>query len=633
MAAHFTLPKSLLLALLAATAATPAMALDITVWSAVAFIMYGERTPLVGPTSPELTPLGAQQMFSQGTAFRNRYVLQGTANASSAADFPVYGLESNALDTNQVTVLSTGDSYVAAGALAFMQGLYPPQTHEYAYDNGGRSAAVLANGALVNFPLDGYQYPLVTTASLQDPASSWIQGNLACTLYQQSAIDYHNNNEAATLYNSTLGLYQSLWPTLFQTVFSETNTNFYFAYELYDYAAYMYNHDPQVANALNASLLEDLRIFASAQQRDLNANLTVSGKYTGDMIRAVTGRMLAQQVVNFFRGNILNSGASNKLSLMFGSFEPFVAFFALSGLLGGDDFAVFESLPGNGGAMVFELYSLSANDSTVANNTVYPGPSDLFVRFLYVPDTDADSKLTSYDIFNSTQVNIPYSAFASAMQGIGFDSVAVWCDTCDGVSVFCPGMLENAGYGDGCSSGSGSSGGGSGGLRSQSGGMAPAVAGVIGALVTLAVVGLAILAAMLLGGLRFFFAGGRRGSHGGNNGTDKSGIFKKRFSFGSGGFKGGERKMADADVAVSKTGVGHERVGSWELRNGSSAGNNAAAATSGTSAAGAADVESGEPATRTERVRSTIVNRDPGEDDDAIMADLGLNPVDPREHI
>lgn len=622
MAANFPVLKSLVLGLLAATAAVPASAAtsaasdasDITVWSAVAFVMYGERTPLVGPTSPELTPLGAQQMYNQGTAFRNRYVLQGTGNASTAADYPVYGLEPNALDTTQVTAISTDDSYIAASALAFMQGLYPPQTSEFAYDNGGREAAVLANGALINFPLDGYQYPLVTTTSLQDPASSWIEGNLACTLYQQSVIDYHNDNDAEELYNSTLDFYHRLWPTLFETTFSETNTNFYFAYELYDYANYMYNHDPQTANTLNASVLEDLRIFASVQQLALNANLTVSGKTNGDMIRAVSGRMLAQQVVNFFRNNVLNSSANNKLSLMFGSFEPFLSFFALSGLMGGPSAMDFESLPGNGGAMVFELYSKTSQDTIVVNETVYPSPADLYVRFLYVPDTDADSELTPYELFNSTEVEIPYTSFVSSMQSIGIDSVAVWCDACDGVSVFCPGMLENAGYGDGSGTGSGSSGSDNG-SGSKNSGMAPAVAGVIGALVTLAVIGLVVLAAMLFGGLRVFFNGDGRGSNAG--GADKAGIFKKRFSFGGGGgFKGSERKTADADVAVSGNGVGHERVGSWELRNGS----NAAGTT-------------GEAAPRTERVRSTILNRDPEEDDDDIMADLGRNPVDPREHV
>ncbi|KAL1890238.1 hypothetical protein Sste5346_008392 [Sporothrix stenoceras] len=626
MAANSPLFKSLVLGLLAGTAAVPAVAAeDITVWSAVAFVMYGERTPLVGPTSPELTPLGAQQMYNQGTAFRERYVLLGTGNASIPADFPLYGIEANALDTTQVTAISTDDSYVAAGALAFMQGLYPPQTSEFAYNNGGRDAAVTANGAVINFPLDGYQYPLVTTTSLQDPASAWIEGNLGCSVYQQVAMNYTHSPTASEADSSTTGFYGSLNDTVWKGVFANQDINFYNAYHLYDYANYMYNHDSQVASALDPSDLDELRSLAGAQQVGLNGDLTVSGKTKGDMISAVAGRMMAQQVVNFMKNNVQNSGANNKLSLMFGSFEPMVAFAALAGLLQGshDVRETFSDLPGGGGNMVFELYSKSASDSAVGNDTVYPAPNDLYVRFLYKPDTNADSDFTEYNLFGSgNSTGMPYNSFVSSMHSIGIDSVATWCDTCDAVSVFCPGMMEAAGYGGSSNSNNSNN------NTTKKSGMAPAVAGVIGAVVTLAVVGLAVLLAMLLGGLRFFF-GGRRASNAGsnNNGANKAGIFAKRFSFGnngnfSGGFRGsnGERKSADADVAVSGNGVGHERMGSWELRNGSNAG--AAAATS-----------AGEPSPRTERVHSTIVNRDPEEDDEDIMADIGRNPMDPREHV
>ncbi|CAK7203050.1 hypothetical protein SEUCBS139899_005779 [Sporothrix eucalyptigena] len=628
---------SVVLALVMAMAA-PAVAEDITVWSAVVYSMYGERTPLVGPTNPALTPLGAQQLYSQGAMFRNRFILEGTGNVSVAAALPIKGIETNALDTTQLNVLSTDDSYVAAGALAFLQGLYPPQTDEFAYDNGGRTAAVLADGALVNFPLDGYQYPLIETVSLQEPLSSWIEGHLSCSEYQTSLINYQYYDEAAKLYDDTLAFYDSLWPTLFQTTFTEAATNFYNAYELYDYANYQYNHNPQTANTLNASALSDLALFAATQQLNLNANLTVSGKYSGDMVRAVAGRMLAQEVVNLLKGNMLNSGSNNKLSLLFGSFEPMISFFALSGLLGGPSASVFESLPGNGAALVFELYSMSDSDSTVGNDTVYPSPADLYVRFLYVPDSDADSELTQYGLFvtanDTTSTNMTYNEFVSAMEAIGLDSVAVWCDMCNGVSIFCPGMLENAGYGDGSGTGSGSSGDSSSdSSSSKKSGMAPAVAGVIGALVTLAVIGFVVLAAMFFGGLRFFFANKRNNN---SDGSNTGNIFTKRFSFGgSNGFKGSERKMADADVDVSNAGVGHERVGSWELRGAAAAAaGGGAGAVSLTSGAGASVTSAdGEPPARTERVRSTILNRTPDEDDDDIMGDLGRHPVDPREHV
>ncbi len=605
--------RSLVLALIVATTA-PASAADITVWSAIAFINNGERTPLVGPTSPELTPLGAQQLYAQGATFRARYVRDGLGNDSVAARLPVHGIEPNALDTSQITVLSTDDSFVAIGAQAFLQGLYPPQLGQFAYDNGGRSAALLANGALVNYPLDGYQYALIETASLQDPASAWLRGNDDCTEYEVSSIDYRSDNQVANVYNSTLDFYHQLWPTIFQGVFSESMANFYYAYELYDYASYEFNHDPDMAKALNSSELDVLKVLASTQQLDLNANLTVSGIEQGDMIRAIAGRMLAQQVVTMLRQNMLNSGGNNKLGLLFGQFEPLLSFFALSGLLYGPDAGVFATLPGNGATIIFELYSDGAPETTSNGDTIYPDPDNLNVRFFYRPDTDADSEINQYGLFNNdTEVlNMTYTAFANAMGAIGVPSVAEWCHLCNGVSVFCPGLLENTQYSDG-SGGGGSS---SGSSAGKSSGMVPAVAGVIGALVALAVVGLAVLAAMLIGGVRFYVAGKHAGSGGMEDGA------------AVGGFKGSERKAADTDVAVSKTGVGHERHGSWELGNKAVGDGVSPATTVGVSAAG------GNPATgeRAERVRSTILNRAPDDDDDD-MAELVRHPVAPAEHV
>ncbi|CAK7233813.1 hypothetical protein SCUCBS95973_008723 [Sporothrix curviconia] len=624
-------PPSFVLGLLAAVAA-PVLADDITVWSAVVFSMYGERTPLNGPTYPALTPLGAQQMYISGTAYRNRYVLEGTANASVEAALPINGLSTNALDTRQVSVMSSDDSYVAAGAMAFMQGLYPPQTDEFAYDNGGRTAAVLANGAVINFPLDGYQYPLVETYSLNDPASSWIEGHLSCTTYQESIMDYNYDDEASKLYNETLEFYHEMWPGLFQDIFSEASTNFYNAYSLYDYARYQYNHNPQVANNLSVADLGLLQDYASIQMRNLTANLTVAGSQPGDMVRAVAGRMLAQEVVTLFKDNMLNAGTNNKLNLLFGSFVPMMSFFALSGLMNGSSADAFDTIPGYGASMAFELYSMTDSDVLVGNSTVYPSQDLLYVRFLYSPDDSTSTSLTQYNLFDTVDhpatTSMTFGEFASAMQAIGIESVAAWCSMCDGVSVFCAGELANVGNagGDGSTNGDGSGSSSdnnndSSSSSNKSSGMAPAVAGVIGALVTLAVIGLTILAVMLWGGLRFFFASRKNTSDGSGGGN----IFSKRFSFGGsggsdGGFKGNERKTADADVAVSNSGVGHERVGSWELRDGAPV-----------TGAGAA-YENAESPARTERIRSTIVNSTPDDDDDT-MGDLSHRPVDPHDHV
>jgi hypothetical protein len=168
--------RSLLLLTALLTAAS-AQDNSVNVWSAVSFILYGERTPLQSSNTPSLTPIGAQQMFEQGSVFRARYI---GANTTSTPDehvittsAPILGLQRNAIDNSQLTILSTTDSYTAASAAAFLQGLYPPINQSFAPNAGGLESAVLADGTMVNFPLGGYQYPAIETASTQDPNIVW----------------------------------------------------------------------------------------------------------------------------------------------------------------------------------------------------------------------------------------------------------------------------------------------------------------------------------------------------------------------------------------------------------------------------------------------------------------------------
>lgn len=150
---------------------------DETVWSSVAYIMYGDRLPLQGNPYPALTPLGANQLYSQGSIFRARYIDNSTVGNDTAAvtDYlPIVDIEPKAIDNTQLSILSTNEQYVISGALAFMQGLYPPKNQSFAAGAGGIGAAQLANASTaLDFPLDGYQYPRVQSFSVQDPSSTW----------------------------------------------------------------------------------------------------------------------------------------------------------------------------------------------------------------------------------------------------------------------------------------------------------------------------------------------------------------------------------------------------------------------------------------------------------------------------
>lgn len=81
--------------------------------------------------------------------------------------------------------------------------------------------------------------------------------------------------------------------------------------------------------------------------------------------------------------------------------------------------------------------------------------------------------------------------------------------------------------------------------------MSPALGGLIGAMVTLAVALLAIGVLNWFGFVTF----SRRSKPGVRSGSP-------------GGFRGSDKRAGDADVTVTDRGVQHERVGSWELRDG-----------------------------------------------------------------
>ncbi|KAG4222087.1 hypothetical protein PC116_g29438 [Phytophthora cactorum] len=147
-----------------------------TVWASFAYVLYGERTPFLGDLVSSLTPLGAQQLYSQGSLFRARYLSNSSLSDEDNAittNSPIVGLERQALDNSQLSVFSSTDDYVVGGALAFLQGLYPPVTRAFADNNGGANASRLANGTLVNYPLGGYQYPNIRNVPTTDPNSIW----------------------------------------------------------------------------------------------------------------------------------------------------------------------------------------------------------------------------------------------------------------------------------------------------------------------------------------------------------------------------------------------------------------------------------------------------------------------------
>ena len=385
------------------------------------------------------------------------------------------------------------------------------------------------------------------TASPLDLNSIWVAGMNECPAYTTAVEQYWKSPTYLSLLNESAAFYASLEPDVLDGIFPNASVGYYNAYEVWDYVQYGCTHNNTVADAITYEDLLKLRLLADDYVFALTENITASGSTDGDHILAIAGKTLATRMIDSIYTNINTQGAYQKMTMFFGSFEPMMSFFALAGLFSTDQ-PEFYSIPGPGASMVIELLTLV--DDTYGTSDSYPSDTtNLFVRFLYSNGTSDDAQLTQYPLFGQGPDNqyMSISDFVAGLEPIMMLSIEDWCGECGSDSIFCPAFEDDNG-----------SSGGSGIVTSPRRGLSPALAGVIGALVTLIVLALIVGAAMLLLGLRFFRVKNKRRSE-------------------LAGFKG-EKLASDQDLTIAKgraetttTGGepvrGHERVGSWELKD------------------------------------------------------------------
>lgn len=342
------------------------------------------------------------------------------------------------------------------------------------------------------------------------------------------------------------GFYENLTNSAFSGL--ETDIVSYAnAMDLYEYALYQYNHNTTFHDSLAPGDLAQLYALASKQQWAYNA------PSPGAYINSIAGQTLGSKVVQQLAHNIASGGVSNKLTLMFGSFQPFVSFFALSGLSTGPAGKAFSSLPEHGSVMAFELFSNPSSNQN--DSSSYPSSDELFVRFLFRNGTDDNADMVQYPLFGrgNSQVDMSWQEFVNGMSDFSLDTIVDWCTSCEAVNLFCEAIEQNV---------SNSTSPGNGLTASHNNSVSPAIAGIIGATVTLAV-GILTGIILCLFGFRVDY---RERNQKGNAGD--IGVLRRSGS-GNGGFKGAEKLASDTDLRLKggagATVVRHERVGSWEL--------------------------------------------------------------------
>ncbi|KAI4945938.1 hypothetical protein J4E91_007379 [Alternaria rosae] len=527
--------------------------------AAFAFVRTGDRTPVLRNNTQTLTTLGANQMHALGQKFRSKFV-SGTES--------IVELSEDVLNNDQIWVQTLDAPYLVSSAQAFMQGLYPP--HDISNATGDNTG-VLADGTSIDYPLNGYQYASIHAANVYDPYARLVSGSAQCPQGQSDALKYFTTPEywdAQTLADNR-DLYKNLPLDWFEGHVNQDELSYLYALEIADYLSYQYSHNASIYKTLAndsdyTGLYDEFRYRADEVAWYLYGNTSA----TDTSERAIGGKTLAGSIQNTF--DMLVSGKNNSageissagqistpspLTLFFGEQDAMMSLMSLMML--DTQSSDFKSIPPYGSAMIFELFSTSSSTDMPSD------PNDLWVRFYFHNGTDADDKpLQSYSMFNNgrSMTDMPYTEFERLFSTISMHGLSDWCETCSTGAFFCRGA-DGSGVTLVVPSPQ---------EKQKKDTVSPVVGGVIGAIVSLVVAGLLFALAMLLTGLRFHRVEHRLG--GNRQKTDL------------GGFKGSAKLASDPDVSLAGNGAppatntagivsfggdhkrGHERVGSWELR-------------------------------------------------------------------
>ena len=185
-----------------------------TILGVYMFHRHGDRTSKATPPT-DLTDLGYQEVLTSGQYYRNRYV-------ASNAPLQIAGISTDQVKLSQLSISAPADNVLMSSAMGFSQALYPPVSG---------TSQTLANGSVIQAPMNGYQLIPIATVSggAGSESSGWLQGSSDCANAEVSSNDYFYSEEFQSLYQSTMDFYQRLDPVINSTI-NATSTTYKNAY-------------------------------------------------------------------------------------------------------------------------------------------------------------------------------------------------------------------------------------------------------------------------------------------------------------------------------------------------------------------------------------------------------------------
>lgn len=397
-----------------------------------------------------LTNLGLQQNFQVGSDYRDLYV-------SSDSSKQILGISESKYVPSQIFASAPDEPVLLNTATAFLQGLYPPL-------DASISSQSLNNGTNYTNPLDGYQYVVLHGEEKESPDTIWIKGDDECPAFTEAMDTFPESTVYQERLESTRSFYQQFWPDILENVYdlSEEDMTYGNAYTIFDLINVGTIHNTSMKDAVTTEQLFQLRALADSAEFDSNYNASQPD-------RSIGAKTLNTAILSHLNETVTSKG-DVKFSLLAGSYDTMLAFFGLNELTAAS--SDFYGLPDYASTMVFEL--LTSNDDVDG----FPSDTDsLMVRFLFRNGSDSGGEPTAFPLFGGEETTLSWTKFVAEMQSRAISSVAEWCNVCRSEQEFCVAATAGDGVSSEESEGNG-------------GGLSNAASGVIGAMVTLCVVGI-----------------------------------------------------------------------------------------------------------------------------------------------
>lgn len=312
--------------------------------------------------------------------------------------------------------------------------------------------------------MDGYQYVLLSGVDDDSENTIWIKGDDSCPAYTAASATFEESEVFAERMDDTRDFYSGFYEYL-DDVYNLVPENMTYenAYTIFDLINVARIHN-ESSNSLDVTDEELFQLRTLADSLEFGFNYNASEPARSVHARTLSGGVLAQL------NKTVSSAGKLKFSLLSGSYDTFLAFFGVMGLADASD--DFTGLPGYAATMAFELFSEADDEES------FPAEEDLRVRWLFKNGTDAE--LTAFPLFGQDEEALSWGRFLEEMQDIAITDVGTWCDVCSSTIEFCAAYDDEEEEEEGSDDGAQGS--------KNGGGMSNAVAGVIGAMVTLGVV-------------------------------------------------------------------------------------------------------------------------------------------------